>query len=172
MSLPEKIQWLQASLIENLQQGKTIVLVIDDAHNISDETLSELLSFSSAQKNEEHFLQIFLIGLPELEEKLHATMSAPSAHKVAYYRLWPLESSEVPKFIAQQLRAAGYQGNTIFTPSAVERIAEYTKGSLRALSLLCDASLVIAYMQSSRQVTADIVDEAAQQHFLIPQSQP
>ena len=171
MSLPEKIQWLQASLMENLKQGKTIVLVIDDAHNISDETLGELLSFSSAQKNDDRFLQIFLIGLSELEEKLHAVMSAPSAHKVAYYRLWPLENDEVPKFIAQQLRAAGYQGNTIFTPSAVDRIAEYTKGSLRALSLLCDASLVIAYLQSSRQVTADIVDEAAQQHCLVPQDQ-
>ena len=170
-SAEEKIQWLKASLEERVQQGKAVVLVIDDAHSIDDAALQALLAAFALPKRDDRTLQLFFLGLAELEKKVRAGSTKLGAVcKAQCYQLLPLSDEEVANYIMQQLRAAGYQGNTIFTPNAIERIMHYSKGSLRSLSVLCDASLVIAYLQSSRQVTVEIVNEAAQQHCLSPQS--
>ena len=164
-SLTDKFKWLQASCTERLQQGLATVLVIDDAHQLDENLLSELLQacFADAEAAEQA-LQILLLGRPELETTVTELATALQIDSINRYQLQLLSDDEVPNYITQQLRAAGYQGNTIFSPKALEAITRHAAGSLRKLSLLCDASLIIAYLQSSRQISTEFIEEAAQQH--------
>ena len=166
-SFADKLKWLQASCTERLQQGLATVLVIDDAHQFDENLLSELLQacFCDSEPSEQA-LQILLLGHPKLANVVTEFANALQIEAVNQYQLQLLSDVEVPNYITQQLRAAGYQGNTIFSPKALETITQHAEGSLRKLSLLCDASLINAYLQSLRQITPEIVVEAAQQHSI------
>ncbi len=159
----QKIQILGEFLTAQRQTGSTVALLIDDAHNLSDEVLESLLLLAKAWTHGESLLQLVLCGLPELETKLKQSSLKPFESRIAVRcQLDPLNNEEVGAFINQRLHAVGFEGEDLFSPGAVQRIALYAKGIPRLIDALCGSALHTASLGSQRTITAEIVEEAAQ----------
>ncbi len=156
------IQELNDYLIAQLQKGHIVSLLIDEAQNLSDETLEGLRLLSNLETDKEKLLQIVLMGQPELEVKLDQPQLRQLKQRVALQcRLARLRDQEVGPFIDFRLRAVGYEGEGLFNPDAVKQIASYSKGIPRLINIICDNALLIAYGTSQRTVSAEMIKEVA-----------
>ncbi|MFO1350857.1 MAG: AAA family ATPase [Gammaproteobacteria bacterium] len=163
----EKLKRLQYALASRAQEGKSTVLLIDDAHNLDSETLTELLALCVPPNADKPLLQAVLVGLPELLDKLRqAGWQRIAADQRIECRVEPLADAEIGVYINHQLKTAGYTGKDLFTPDAVRAITAYAKGVPRTINSLCDAALFIACIESERSISADTVERAAQHCFL------
>jgi hypothetical protein len=117
---------------------------------------------SNLETDREKLLQIVLMGQPELEGKLDKPGLRQFKQRVALHcRLAPLKSNEVGSYIDFRLRAAGYEGEELFDPDAVEQIAAYSKGIPRLINIICDNALLAAYGTSQKRVAVEMVHEVA-----------
>ncbi|MGH7772379.1 MAG: AAA family ATPase, partial [Candidatus Binatia bacterium] len=145
-----------------LQKGHTVALLIDEAQNLSDEALEGLRLLSNLETDREKLLQIVLMGQPELELKLAQPQLRQLRQRVAHQcSLAPLKDQEVKSFIDFRLQAVGYEGEGLFNPDAVKRIAFYSKGIPRLINIVCDNALLIAYGTSQRTVSVQMIEEVA-----------
>jgi type II secretory pathway predicted ATPase ExeA len=161
-SLNERMQRLRYALMQKDEDDLTTVLVIDDAHNLTTDTLNDLLSIANPPNIDRPLIVTIVAGPPELVGQLER-LERP-AHIA---RLTPLAEVEVGNFIAHQMQIAGYPRQDIFTPNRNEAITEYTKGNPRTINSLCDAALFIASMEDQRLISPEIIEKAARQCFLI-----
>lgn len=158
----QKIQALNAYLLEQLAKGGTVVLLIDEAQNLGEEVLENLRLLSNLETSSEKLLQIALAGQPELEAKLGLPKLRQLKQRIAIQcRLSRLNEDEVGPFINYRLNTVGYKRQHLFTVDAIQEIAYYSRGFPRLINILCDNALLIAYATSQKRVTADIVKEAA-----------
>ncbi|MGH7773367.1 MAG: ExeA family protein, partial [Candidatus Binatia bacterium] len=156
------LQQLNDYLIDQLQKGHTVALLIDEAQNLSDEALEGLRLLSNLETDKEKLLQIVLMGQPELELKLAQPQLRQLKQRVALQcRLARLGDQEVGPFIDFRLQAVGYEGERLFNPDAVKRIAFYSKGIPRLINIVCDNALLNAYGTSQRTVSAEMIEEVA-----------
>ncbi len=162
MSTLKTILELNQYLIEQLRKGHTVCLLIDEAQNLTDDTLEGIRLLSNLETDKEKLLQIVLTGQPELEKKLDQPKLRQLKQRVALQcRLDPLKDREVGPFIDFRLRVAGYQGHDLFNRDAVQQIAFYSKGIPRLINIICDNALLIAYAGSQKRVSADMIREVA-----------
>ena len=167
-----KIQALNEFLIEQLRKGGTGVLLIDEAQNLGEEVLESLRLLSNLETRSEKLLQIVLVGQPELESKLDQPQLRQVKQRVVVRcRLDRLKDREVGPFISYRLRAAGYNGRTLFTPDAIDQIAYYSRGIPRVINIIADNALMIAYATSQKKVSADIIREVGDDLRLEPEVQ-
>jgi general secretion pathway protein A len=153
---------LNEYLIKQLKQGHIVAVLIDEAQNLSDEALEGLRLLSNLETDQEKLIQTVLMGQPELERKLDRPTLRQLKQRVALRgRLAPLKDAEVGSYIDFRLRAAGYEGNGLFHPDAVQEIAFYSKGIPRLMNVICDNALLNVYAVSQRIVSADMVREVA-----------
>jgi general secretion pathway protein A len=162
---PSKVSMLHELneyLIKQLKQGHIVAVLIDEAQNLSDEALEGLRLLSNLETDQEKLLQTVLMGQPELERKLDRATLRQLKQRVALRgRLTPLKDEEVGSYIDFRLRAAGYEGNGLFHPDAVQEIAFYSKGIPRLMNIICDNALLNVYAVSQRIVSADMIREVA-----------
>jgi general secretion pathway protein A len=159
----EKIQALNVFLLQQLEQGGTAVVLIDEAHNLSVEALENLRLLSNLETGSEKLLQIVLVGQNELELKLTQPELRQLRDRVAIWcRLDRLKEREVGPFILHRLHTVGYDNQALFTPDAIQRIAVYSQGSPRQINIICDNALLLAYATYEKQVSAQIIEEIAQ----------
>src|SRR5712691_8623638 len=163
----EKIQALNAFLMKRLEQGETEAVLIDEAHNLSVEALENLRLLSNLETGREKLLQIFLVGQNELELKLTQSSLRQLKDRVAIWcRLDRLKEREVGPFIFHRLHTVGYDNQDLFTPDAIRRIAVYSQGSPRQINIICDNALLLAYGTYQNRVSAQIIEEVAQDLLL------
>jgi type II secretory pathway predicted ATPase ExeA len=156
------IQELNEYLMQQLQKGRTVSLLIDEAQNLSDESLEGLRLLSNLETDKEKLLQIVLMGQPELEAKLNKPSLRQLNQRVALRcRLDPLSQVDVGSYIRHRPQVAGYKGSEIFSMSAVKAIWLYSRGTPRLINLICDNALLIAYATNKRFVSEAMVDEAS-----------
>jgi general secretion pathway protein A len=156
------IEQLNDYLIRQLQSKALVCLLIDEAQNLTDETLEEIRLLSNFETEKEKLLQIVLAGQPELERKLNQPNLTPLRQRVALRcRLRPLDPQEVGLYIDARLKTAGYLGSDLFSPEAVERIISCSKGIPRLINLICDHALFNAYATSKSQISADMIQDVA-----------
>ncbi|HXV83829.1 MAG TPA: AAA family ATPase, partial [Candidatus Binatia bacterium] len=156
------LQQLYDYLIEQLKQGHTVAALIDEAQNLSAEVLEELRLLSNLETDREKLLQIVLVGQPELEAKLDQPPLRQLKQRVAVRcRLDPLKDEEVGAYVDFRLRAAGYEGKSLFHRDAVEQMAFYSKGIPRLINIICDNALLIAYAESKKNVSPDMIKQVA-----------
>jgi general secretion pathway protein A len=159
---PTMMRHLNDYLIEQCRRGDTVALLVDEAQDLSDEMLEELRLLSNLETRQEKLIQIVLMGQPELERKLEQPGLRQLKQRVALRcRLLPLRSEEVGLYIAARLQTAGYEGEGLFAPEAVEKIAHYSAGIPRLINVICDNALLIAYAASAGQVSAGMVEKVA-----------
>jgi general secretion pathway protein A len=159
---PTMIEQLNDYLIEQLKQGHTVALVIDEAQNLTDEVFEGIRVLSNLETDKEKLLQIVLVGQPELKAKLDQPSLRHMKQRVALHcQLAPLNGEEVGRYIDSRLRDAGYEGEDLFSPDATEQIGLYSRGIPRLINIICDNALTIAYGTSQTKVTMEMIDEVA-----------
>ena len=156
-------QWL----LERYRAGETAVLIVDEAQNLSPEVLEEIRLLTNLETSTEKLLQIVLTGQPELEEKLKAPEVRQLRQRITLRcRTAPLTLEETFGYIAERLRIAGANCEPIFSKEAIEMVHTYSCGIPRVVNLLCEHSMINAYVDSLRPVPAHLVEEVAREFQL------
>lgn len=150
-------------LLERYGQRKRVVLMIDEAQNLSEEALEQLRMLSNVNAEGDHLLQLVLVGQPELRGKLTRPELRQFAQRVAMdYDLRPLAREETEAYVGHRLATAGAQGE-IFTGEALGAVHFFTRGIPRLINSLCDLALVYAYAEGRAAVDGDTVVEVARE---------
>ncbi|MFT4242391.1 MAG: AAA family ATPase, partial [Acidovorax sp.] len=160
---------LNAFLLAQHAQGRSSVLVIDEAQNLAPDVLEQLRLLTNLETRERKLLQIILIGQPELRAMVaQPSMEQLAQRVIARFHLGPLDARETQQYVAHRLAVAGLQGPLPFDGRALRRVHALTHGVPRRINLLCDRAMLGAYAVGSRQVTAAIVQRAAREVFDAP----
>jgi general secretion pathway protein A len=156
-------QWL----LERYRSGETAVLIVDEAQNLSTDVLEEIRLLTNLETSTEKLLQIVLTGQPELEEKLKLPQLRQLRQRITLRcRTSPLSLEETFGYIAERLRIAGANGAPIFSKESIQTAHRYSYGIPRVVNLLCEHSLINAYVDGIRPVPAQIVEEVAREFQL------
>jgi general secretion pathway protein A len=156
-------QWL----LERYRAGETAVLIVDEAQNLSTDVLEEIRLLTNLETSTEKLLQIVLTGQPELEEKLKLPQLRQLRQRITLRcRTSPLSLEETFGYIAERLRIAGANGAPIFSKESIQMAHRYSYGIPRVVNLLCEHSLINAYVDGIRPVPAQIVEEVAREFQL------
>jgi len=146
---------LQEKLLALYAAGKRVVVMIDEAHAMPDDTLEQLRLLSNLESSRHKLLQIVLFGQPELDEALAKPSMRQLKDRITHsFRTRPLAGDEVAKYVAFRMRAAGYKGPDVFSASAIAAIARASSGLSRRINVLCDKALLAAFAANTHAVTA------------------
>jgi type II secretory pathway predicted ATPase ExeA len=156
------VEELNDYLIEQLEQGRVVCLLIDEVQNLSDESLEGLRLLSNLETDQHKLLQIVLMGQPEFQVKLDQPHLRQLKQRIAIRcEIARLEDDEIGSYINFRLRAAGCVNNDLFHPDAIDKIAVYSKGIPRLINVICDNALLIAYASSQKNVSPKVIGEVA-----------
>jgi general secretion pathway protein A len=159
-SQAQRLFALNTFLTERCRAGLRTVLVVDEAQNLSPETLEQIRLLSNFETPTEKLLQIVLVGQPELRAKLDLPDLRQLKQRIGLrYHIPPLTAKETRDYIRTRLRIAGGDIG-LFTEAALARIATHTQGIPRRVNILCDHCLLIGYADQQRRIDRDIVQEA------------
>lgn len=150
-SVEQGLARLTEFLIERHQADETSLLVIDDAQNLSVQSLELVRLLCNLETGQEKLLQILLVGQPELEETL-ATLELRQLKSriVKHARLSGLQKDEMPRYFDFRVNAAGAEGRLSIEPAAVDIVYRVTQGNLRQIHLVLDRCLYgLASMRGS-----------------------
>ncbi len=148
-------------LIERYRLKETCVVVVDEAQNLSWDLLEEIRLLTNLETSSEKLLQIVLSGQPELEEKLRHPSVRQLRQRVALWcRTLPLTEKQTHAYVIERLRLAGATV-PIFTPEALSLVHRYSRGIPRVINLLCEHSLIVAFVEQKREVSAHMVEGVA-----------
>ena len=154
-------------LLERYRDGETVVLIIDEAQNLTYPVLEEIRLLTNLETSTEKLLQIVLSGQPELEEKLKLPQLRQLRQRIMLRcRTTPLSEEQTRDYIAERLRIAGASGEPIFSAKTVETIHVYSMGIPRVINLLCEHSLVNGFVEQQRPIQLKIVEEVAHEFQL------
>ncbi|HVB99606.1 MAG TPA: AAA family ATPase [Candidatus Dormibacteraeota bacterium] len=149
-------------LIDNHRKGLTTVAIIDEAHHLDAAVLEEVRLLTNLETPQGKLLQIALVGQPELDEKLESHQLRQLKQRITLrLRLKGFSPAETFRYIQARLRLAGEESGKLFTPGAMTMIHYFSSGIPRLINTLCDNSLVAAYAMGRRQVSVEIIEEAA-----------
>lgn len=168
---PTLFKRLQQFLAKKHAQGGRTILIVDEAQNLGLEALEELRMLSNINADKEQYLQLILVGQPQLKDLLRSPRLAQFAQRVSSdFHLKPLVPSEVKKYITFRLQTAGCEWD-LFSSDACEAIAVASKGIPRTINILCDTALIYGFAVSSQVITKEIVSlviENKSQYGVLP----
>jgi type II secretory pathway predicted ATPase ExeA len=166
-SKSQQLMSLNQWLLERYRAGEATVLIVDEAQNLTYPVLEEIRLLTNLETSTEKLLQIVLSGQQELEEKLKLPQLRQLRQRIMLRcKTSPLTKEQTHDYIAERLRIAGASGELIFSPNAVETIYLYSLGIPRVVNLLCDHSLVNAYVEQQRPISPKIVEDVAHEFQL------
>lgn len=149
----------QSLLLSEYAAGRSVVLIFDEAQNLTAEALEELRMFININSGKDEVLQLVLIGQPELRDLVSRPEMRQFAQRVAAsYHLGAMDAKTIRGYIPHRLKVAGTE-RRIFTGPAISLIYEVTKGVPRLVNQICDLALVYAFTRNKRTVTPLIVRE-------------
>src|SRR5580693_127195 len=160
----QQLMSLNQWLLERYRAGETTVLIVDEAQNLTYPVLEEIRLLTNLETSTEKLLQIILSGQPELEEKLKLPQLRQLRQRIMLRcKTSALSKEQTHDYIVERLRIAGADGPPIFGPEAVAMVHKYSVGIPRVINLLCEHSLINAYVEQQRPITAKTVDEVAKE---------
>jgi general secretion pathway protein A len=144
------LEMLNRFLLEQLEQGRDVVLFIDEAQDLDAELLEQVRLLSNLETDQRKLLQIVLIGQPELREKLnHRSLRQLRQRITVRYHLTPLSRQEVRQYIQHRLQVVGANGRPAFTSWAVRSIFRYSEGVPRLVNAVCDKALLAGFVDGT-----------------------
>jgi type II secretory pathway predicted ATPase ExeA len=159
MSGIELFDAFQKFLISSYSEGKRVVLIVDEAQNLSPGALESLRMLSNINADKDQLLQVILVGQPQLRDLLRQPELEQFMQRVAVdFFIPPLQNFEVAKYIQHRLKIAGCE-RPLFTPRAIELISEASKGVPRSINILCDMVMVYGFSSSAAKIGAELVVE-------------
>jgi len=154
-------------LLDRYRAGETVVLIIDEAQNLTYPVLEEIRLLTNLETSTEKLLQIVLSGQPELEEKLKLPQLRQLRQRIMLRcRTMALTPEQTQEYIAERLRIAGASGEPIFSAKTVESVHVYSLGIPRVINLLCEHSLVNGFVEQQRPIQPKIIEEVAHEFQL------
>jgi len=156
-----KLEKLKEFLLQTYTAGRKAVLIVDEAQNLSMDTLEEIRLLSNIQTTKDYLIHIFLVGQPELKQKLtHPSLRQLAQRISVHYHIDPLPKEDTLKYIEHRISISGVDDvETCFSTGALEEIYKLTRGFPRLINLLCDACLVNAFADQVKPVTRRIVQD-------------
>jgi len=145
-------------LIQSLERNENVVIIIDDAHEISLEAIEELRLLSNLETSKSKLLQIVLVGQPELKAKLRSEVIRQIRQRIVINReIGPLTEEESMEYINHRLKIAGSSSSKVFTDEALSLICRYAKGIPHTINLLCSNAISMGYGLSEKKISASTV---------------
>ena len=164
MKKAELLSTLNDFLIEQYANGRRVLLIVDEAQNLSNKVLEEIRLLSGIETTKDKVLRIILAGQPELSDKLNSAGLVQLAQRIRLrFHLTPLSRNDMSSYIQHRLEVAGSQGREIFQPDTFAMIYRYTGGIPRLVNTLCDTSMMAAFAQDRDIVTVADVTAAVEE---------
>jgi general secretion pathway protein A len=161
MKKPEVLATLNQFLVEQHISGRKVLLIVDEAQNLSHRVLEEVRMLSGIETTKEKALRIILAGQPELNDKLNSPELEQLTQRVRLrFHLTALTATETAAYIDHRLEVAGSQGRRIFADDTYDTIYTYTGGVPRLINTLCDTSLMAAFGRDRDTVTTEDLNAA------------
>ncbi|MDO8959347.1 MAG: AAA family ATPase [Rhodocyclaceae bacterium] len=152
---------LQEKLVALYAAGQQVVVLIDEAHAMPNETLEEIRLLSNLESNRHKLLQLVLFGQPEINATLARSDMRQLRERITHnFGLEPLVRDDIAQYLDFRMRAAGYRGPGIFAPAAIKLITAASQGLTRRINILADKALLAAFAAGGHQVGAKEVRAA------------
>jgi len=152
---------LNALLIQEAQAGRRVVVIVDEAQNLSESVLEMVRLLSNFETPREKLLQIVLAGQPQLAAKLRRPALAQLLQRISVLRhLAPLTPAEVAGFVNHRLHIAGRTGDSPFPPEALTLIAKGSRGIPRLINDICFSCLALGFAMERKTIDTKMVEEA------------
>ena len=149
----------QTYLIAEYAAGRRVILIFDEAQNLSRESLEELRMFTNINGNKDELLQLVLVGQPELRDMIRRPDLTQFAQRVsAAFHLGPMDRDMVRGYIRHRLNVAGAQ-TQIFSSATCDMVHDHTGGVPRLVNQLCDLAMVYAFGKGAKRVTRATVNQ-------------
>src|SRR5882672_2055118 len=161
-SLKDSVDALHRFLLQARAEGRDVVLLIDEAQDLSAEVLEQVRLISNLETDTEKLIQIVLMGQSELQEMLGRHELRQLAQRVtARYHLAALSRQETEEYVRHRLAVAGGEGKASFTADALTAVHRSSEGIPRLINLVCDRALLAGYVAGVREIDAAMVRRAA-----------
>jgi len=161
------ISALNKYLLKQASDDVNVVLIIDEAQNLTPSVIEEIRMLSNLETEKEKLIQIILMGQPELKKKLAMPRLEQFRQRVVFqYHLDPLTKEETKEYIKHRLKKAGNNEANIFTDDAIEEVYKYSKGVPRLINLICHNALISGLVAEARSINKEIVLEAIKESVL------
>ena len=154
---------LNELLVEQTQEGRTTVLIVDEAHNLDWEVLEEIRLLGNLENRGGKLLQIILAGQPELDRKLDAPNLRQLKQRILLRcNLQPFTLRDAVEYIESRLEKAGMPNQTLFSEELMTEVHVRSQGIPRIINALCDNLLLTAFALETRNCTVEMLDEVCQ----------
>src|ERR1700722_14678833 len=164
MRKAELISTLNNFLIEQYAAGRKVLLIVDEAQNLSLKVLEEIRMLSGVETTKEKVLRIILAGQPELNHKLDAPELVQLAQRIRLrFHLGTLSATEMQAYIHHRLEVAGAGDRQIFAEATYPEIYRFTGGVPRLVNTLCDTAMLAAFGQDGDQVLISDIETSVQE---------
>lgn len=151
-------------LIKQLSNGTNVVLIVDEAQNLTPKVLEEIRMLSNLETEKEKLIQIILLGQPQLKAKLeHHNMEQFKQRIAVYYHITSLDRAEAEQYIKHRLGLINTDAQNIFTLKAIDAIYRHSRGIPRLINLIADSALLSGYVAETKQIDEKIINEVARE---------
>lgn len=166
------LRLINERLLALAAEGRSVVVVVDEAQSMPDATLEALRLLSNLETERQKLLQLVLFGQPELDERLAQPGLRQLRQRISFaYRLSPLPLDLVPEYVDHRLRVAGSGGERLFGQGAMRRLARASGGVPRLVNILGNKALMAAYGEGGRRVERRHVKAAERDTEALPRVQ-
>src|SRR5262249_11332950 len=154
-------------LLDRYRAGETVVLILDEAQNLTAPVLEEVRMLTNLETSKDKLLQIILSGQPEFEQKLNMPELRQLRQRVMLRcKTSALDREETHAYIQERLRIGGARGESMFSPDAMDTVYLYSLGIPRVINLLCEHSLVNGFVEQLKSIPSKIVEDVAREFQL------
>jgi general secretion pathway protein A len=151
---------LNRFLLEQSAAGRTVVLVIDEAQNLTPDVLEQIRLISNLETEQEKLIQIILAGQPELNDVLRRHDLRQLNQRITVRcRLTPMKLDDTAHYIDHRLNISGSRIPNIFSRGAIRRIYRFSHGVPRLINVVCEQALVMAWTREIRSISPAIAAE-------------
>ncbi|WP_434618889.1 ExeA family protein [Tabrizicola sp. M-4] len=151
-SMVELYARFEERLIREYAAGRRVVLIFDEAQNLSDAALEQIRTLTNMNTGTDDLLQVFLVGLPSLRDRIEAPTLHPLAQRIgAASHLPAMDEETTTDYILHRLHAVGGETD-LFSAEAIEMIHERTHGIPRLVNQLCDFAMVYAFSKNTDRI--------------------
>lgn len=165
----ELLNQINDFLIDMYRQNRRVLLIVDEAQNLSEKVLEEVRLLSGLETNKDKLVSIILSGQPELAQVVDSPRFEQLAQRVRLrFHLGALSFAETQDYIRHRLKVAGVVDREIFTEDAFPVIYEYTGGIPRLINSMCDMALLTAYVDDRQVVDEDVIRASVDELGWVP----
>jgi general secretion pathway protein A len=159
LSKTDILNMLYEFILKKSFNDENFTVIIDDAHDLSDNQFEDVLLICKIETNTRQLLQVILVGLPELSEKLKQPEKLPLYQRIQIqYHIKPFSFSDTRDYIFHRLVQAGLNRKEIFKADAIQRIFQLSRGIPRTINVLASNALLYAFLKGFKKVDHEVVD--------------